>query len=229
MAGKKYIAAKKLVDPKKVYSVAEAVDLAKKTSTTKFDSSIDIAIKLNVDTTKAEQQLRGTMTLPHYFGKVSRILVIDDSITFEQAKMAGADFFGGDEKIAEVKDGWLDFDVLITTPKFMPKISKLGKVLGPKGLMPNPKLGTVTTDVLKTIKEFKGGKSTYRTDTYGNVHMIVGKASAANEKIIENIDALISFIKTKRPSTVKGEYIKSIYISSSMGPSIKVAFEKESL
>ena len=226
MAGKKYIAAKKLVDPKKVYSVAEAVDLAKKTSTTKFDSSIDIAIKLNVDTTKAEQQLRGTMTLPHYFGKVSRILVIDDSITFEQAKMAGADFFGGDEKIAEVKDGWLDFDVLITTPKFMPKISKLGKVLGPKGLMPNPKLGTVTTDVLKTIKEFKCGKSTYRTDTYGNVHMIVGKASAANEKIIENIDALISFIKTKRPSTVKGEYIKSIYISSSMGPSIKVAFEK---
>ena len=226
MAGKKYIAAKKLVDPKKVYSVAEAVDLAKKTSTTKFDSSIDIAIKLNVDTTKAEQQLRGTMTLPHYFGKVSRILVIHDSITFEQAKMAGADFFGGDEKIAEVKDGWLDFDVLITTPKFMPKISKLGKVLGPKGLMPNPKLGTVTTDVLKTIKEFKGGKSTYRTDTYGNVHMIVGKASAANEKIIENIDALISFIKTKRPSTVKGEYIKSIYISSSMGPSIKVAFEK---
>ena len=226
MAGKKYIAAKKLVDPKKVYSVAEAVDLAKKTSTTKFDSSIDIAIKLNVDTTKAEQQLRGTMTLPHYFGKVSRILVIDDSITFEQAKMAGADFFGGDEKIAEVKDGWLDFDVLITTQKFMPKISKLGKVLGPKGLMPNPKLGTVTTDVLKTIKEFKGGKSTYRTDTYGNVHMIVGKASAANEKIIENIDALISFIKTKRPSTVKGEYIKSIYISSSMGPSIKVAFEK---
>ena len=226
MAGKKYIAAKKLVDPKKVYSVAEAVDLAKKTSTTKFDSSIDIAIKLNVDTTKAEQQLRGTMTLPHYFGKVSRILVIDDSITFEQAKMAGADFFGGDEKIAEVKDGWLDFDVLITTPKFMPKISKLGKVLGTKGLMPNPKLGTVTTDVLKTIKEFKGGKSTYRTDTYGNVHMIVGKASAANEKIIENIDALISFIKTKRPSTVKGEYIKSIYISSSMGPSIKVAFEK---
>ena len=226
MAGKKYIAAKKLVDPKKVYSVAEAVDLAKKTSTTKFDSSIDIAIKLNVDTTKAEQQLRGTMTLPHYFGKVSRILVIDDSITFEQAKMAGADFFGGDEKIAEVKDGWLDFDVLITTPKFMPKISKLGKVLGPKGLMPHPKLGTVTTDVLKTIKEFKGGKSTYRTDTYGNVHMIVGKASAANEKIIENIDALISFIKTKRPSTVKGEYIKSIYISSSMGPSIKVAFEK---
>ena len=226
MAGKKYIAAKKLVDPKKVYSVAEAVDLAKKTSTTKFDSSIDIAIKLNVDTTKAEQQLRGTMTLPHYFGKVSRILVIDDSITFEQAKMAGADFFGGDEKIAEVKDGWLDFDVLITTPKFMPKIRKWGKVLGPKGLMPNPKLGTVTTDVLKTIKEFKGGKSTYRTDTYGNVHMIVGKASAANEKIIENIDALISFIKTKRPWTVKGEYIKSIYISSSMGPSIKVAFEK---
>lgn len=222
MAGKKYIAAKKLVDSKKIYPVAEAVKLAKETSYSKFDASIDIAIKLNVDTTKAEQQLRGSIALPHYYGKTTRILVIDDSITADQAKKAGAEFFGGDEKIAEIKDGWLDFDVLITTPKFMPKLAKLGKILGPKGLMPNPKLGTVTTKVVNTIKEFKGGKSTYRTDTYGNIHMIIGKKSAKNEDIIENVETLISFIGSKRPSTIKGEYIKSIYISSTMGPSIRI-------
>ncbi len=222
MAGKKYIAAKKLVDSKKIYPIAEAVKLAKETSYSKFDASIDIAIKLNVDTTKAEQQLRGSIALPHYYGKTSRILVIDDSITTDQAKKAGAEFFGGDEKIAEIKDGWLDFDVLITTPKFMPKLAKLGKILGPKGLMPNPKLGTVTTKVVDTIKEFKGGKSTYRTDTYGNVHMIIGKKSAKNEDVVENIETLINFITSKRPSTIKGEYIKSIYISSTMGPSIRI-------
>ena len=222
MAGKKYITAKKLVDSKKIYPIAEAVKLSKETSYSKFDASIDIAIKLNVDTTKAEQQLRGSIALPHYYGKTSRILVIDDSITADQAKKAGAEFFGGDEKIAEIKDGWLDFDVLITTPKFMPKLAKLGKILGPKGLMPNPKLGTVTTKVVDTIKEFKGGKSTYRTDTYGNVHMIIGKKSAKNEDVVENIETLINFITSKRPSTIKGEYIKSIYISSTMGPSIRI-------
>jgi len=222
MAGKKYKSAISLVDKKKIYPVAEAVKLAKETAYAKFDSSIDIAIKLNVDTTKAEQQLRGSIALPHYFGKTSRILVIDDSISADEAKKAGAEFFGGDEKIAEIKDGWLDFDVLITTPKFMPKLAKLGKILGPKGLMPNPKLGTVTTNVINTIKEFKGGKSTYRTDTYGNVHMVIGKKSAKNEDIVENIETLISFISSKKPSTVKGEYIKSIYISSTMGPSIKI-------
>ena len=222
MAGKKYIAAKKLVDSKKIYPIAEAVKLTKETSYSKFDASIDIAIKLNVDTTKAEQQLRGSIALPHYYGKTSRILVIDDSITADQAKKAGAEFFGGDEKIAEIKDGWLDFDVLITTPKFMPKLAKLGKILGPKGLMPNPKLGTVTTKVVDTIKEFKCGKSTYRTDTYGNVHMIIGKKSAKNEDVVENIETLINFITSKRPSTIKGEYIKSIYISSTMGPSIRI-------
>ena len=222
MAGKKFEAAKKLVDRKKIYPYAEAVALAKKTSITKFDGSIDIAIKLNVDTTKAEQQLRGTISLPHYYGKLSRVLVIDDSVTAEAAKKAGADFFGGDEKIAEIKEGWLDFDVLITSPKFMPKLAKLGKVLGPKGLMPNPKLGTVTPKVLDAVKEFKAGKSTYRTDTYGNVHMIIGKVSAKDADIVENIEALVNFIASKRPSTVKGEYIKSIYISASMGPSIRI-------
>lgn len=222
MAGKKYLNAKKLVDSKKIYAYADAVKLAKDIAFAKFDEAIEIAIKLNVDTTKVEQQLRGTLKLPHYFGKVSRILVIDDSITKEEAKKAGADFFGGDEKIAEVKEGWLDFDVMITTPKFMPKISRLGKILGPKGLMPNPKLGTVTTNVLNAIKEFKVGKANYRTDTYGNVHMVIGKKSAKIEDVVENIEAIINFISSKRPSTVKGEYIKSIYIASSMGPSIRI-------
>ncbi|WEK82942.1 MAG: 50S ribosomal protein L1 [Mycoplasma sp.] len=222
MAGKKYLEAKKLVDRKKIYEIPEAVSLVKKTSFSKFNGSIDIAIKLNVDTTKAEQQLRGTIKLPHYFGKLSKILVIDDSVSAEEAKKAGADFFGGDEKIAEIQEGWLGFDVLITSPKFMPKLSKLGKILGPKGLMPNPKLGTITTKVLDTIKEFKTGKSTYRTDTYGNVHMVIGKVDAKDADIIENIDALINFISSKRPSTVKGEYIKSIYLSASMGPSVRI-------
>lgn len=210
-----------LVDKKKVYSLKEAVDLAKQTSNTKFDSSIDIAIKLNLDTTKAEQQLRGTIALPHYFGKTTKVLVIADNVTSEEAKAAGADFFGTTDMIAEIKNGWLDFGLIITTPKFMPELSKLGKILGPKGLMPNPKLGTVTNDVIKSIKEFKKGKSTYRTDTYGNIHMIVGKASASADKIIENITTLVDFILSKRPSTVKGEYIQKMYLSSSMGPAIK--------
>ncbi|MDR1235000.1 MAG: 50S ribosomal protein L1 [Mycoplasmataceae bacterium] len=223
---KKYTAANALVDHKKAYSIEEAVALAKKTSITKFDSSIDIAIKLNLDTTKAEQQLRGTIALPHYFGKQTRILVLSDDITSTQVKEAGVDYFGGKDKIDEIKGGWLEFDTIITTPKFMPELSKLGKILGPKGLMPNPKLGTVTPDVLKVAKEFKKGKMNYRTDTYGNIHMIVGKASAASDKIVTNIKTLVEFIQSKRPSTVKGEYVQKICISSTMGPSIKIDVNK---
>lgn len=226
MPGKKYKNVLSLVDSKKVYTVEEAVALAKKTAITKFDSSIDIAIKLNLDTTKAEQQLRGTIALPHYFGKSKRVLLISSDVTDAQAKEAGADYFGGSDKIADIKNGWLDFDVIITTPKFMPELSKLGKVLGPKGLMPNPKLGTVTPKPLEAVKEFKKGKMNYRTDSYGNIHMTIGKASAASEKIVENFKALVDFIKSKRPSTVKGEYIQKIYLSSTMGPSIKVQFDK---
>jgi large subunit ribosomal protein L1 len=223
---KKYLAVKALVDSKKLYSISEAVALAKKTSITKFDASIDIAIKLNLDTTKAEQQLRGTIALPYYFGKKTRVLILSDDITSAQAKEVEADYFGGKDKIDEIKGGWLDFDVIITTPKFMPELSKLGKILGPKGLMPNPKLGTVTPDVLKVTKEFKKGKMNYRTDTYGNIHMIVGKVSAAAEKITSNIQALLEFIQSKRPSTVKGEYIQKVCISTTMGPSIKIAINQ---
>ena len=219
---KRYIEIAKLVDSKKIYSVEEAISLAKKTSTSKFDSSIDVAIKLNLDTTKADQQLRGTITLPHYFGKTQKILVIADTITDKEAKDLGVDY-GGTDKINEIKSGWLDFDLIITTAKFMPELSKLGKILGPKGLMPNPKLGTVSTDVIKTVKEFKKGKSNYRTDTYGNIHMKIGRSSATDQQIVENYNTLLDFIKSKRPSTVKGDYIQNITISSAMGPAIKVA------
>ena len=226
MAGKKYDASKKIIDNKKAYSLDEAIKLAKQTSSTKFDASIDIAIKLNLDTTKAEQQLRGSITLPTYVGKQVKILVITDELNAKSASECGADFFGGSDKIADIKNGWLDFDLIITSPKFMPELSKLGKILGPKGLMPNPKLGTVTQNVVNAVKEFKKGKSQYRTDSYGNIHMLIGKVSTPDEKIKENINTLIEFIKSKRPSTVKGDYIQNISISSTMGPGIKVAFEK---
>lgn len=222
--GKKYLEVKKLVTVNKVYPIAEAIGLAKKTAYTKFDPSIELAIKLNVDTTKPEQQLRGAVALPHYFGKTQRILVLSDDITTAQAKEVGIDYLGGKDRIDEIKGGWLDFDLIITSPKYMPELSKLGKVLGPKGLMPNPKLGTVTPDVLKAAIEFKKGKVNYRTDTYGNIHVVIGKASAAVEKIDANIKFFLNFIAAKRPSTVKGEFIQKAYICCSMGPSIKIQF-----
>lgn len=212
----------KLIDKKKKYSVAEAVELAKKTNTAKFDASIDIAIKLNLDTTKAEQQLRGAITLPHYFGKTIRIVAITDDISPAVAKELDIKV-GTTDLINDIKNGWLDFDLIITDPKYMIPLSKLGKILGPKGLMPNPKLGTVTKNVLSAVKEFKKGKYKYRTDMYGNIHMKIGKVSADSQQIIENINALLDFIKSKKPSTVKGEYIQNINLSTTMGPSIKIA------
>ena len=218
---KKYLNAIKQIDKKKIYSAKDGVELIKKINQTKFDASIDIAIKLNLDTSKAEQQLRGTISLPHYYGKQIKILAITDEISNEEAKKLGIKV-GQTDMINEIKGGQINFDLIITAPKFMPSLSKLGKILGPRGLMPNPKLGTVTTNIVKTINEFKKGKNQYRTDTYGNVHMKIGKISAPTNDIVENIDTLISFIKSKRPATVKGDYIKNITISSTMGPSIKL-------
>lgn len=218
---KKYLASVKLIDKSKIYSAFEAIELIKQMEKIKFDASIDIAIKLNLDTTKAEQQLRGTIALPHFYGKPIRILAIDDTLTNEDAKELGIKI-GQTDVINDIKNGWLDFDIIITTPKFMPALSRLGKVLGPKGLMPNPKLGTVTQNVKKTVTEFKKGKYQYRTDTYGNIHMKIGKVSAPTKDIVENIDTLIAFIKSKRPSTVKGDYIQNISISSTMSPSLKL-------
>lgn len=210
------------IDLKKIYPLNEAVKLAQKTSISKFDGSIDVAIKLNLDTTKAEQQLRGTLSFPHSNGKTLKILVIADDIKESDAKAAGADFFGGSELFQDIEKGWTDYDVILTTPKMMPALSKLGKILGPKGLMPNPKTGTVSQDLIKTIKEFKKGKYEYRTDTFGNIHMTVGKVSSKTNEIVENIETLISLIKSKRPSTVKGTYVQNISVSASMGPGFKV-------
>lgn len=213
-------------DKAKFYSIAEAVSLAKSMSTTKFVSSIDLAVKLNLDTSKSEQQLRGTISLPHHFGKQKKILVLDKGLTDKDAKKLGVDFAGDSEKIAEISKGWLEFDLIITTPKMMPELSKLGKILGTRGLMPNPKTGNVTTDLEKTIAEFKKGISQYRTDSYGNIHMLVGKANADEKKIVENIEFILEFLKTKKPSTVKGVYIEKVSLSSTMGPGIKILINK---
>lgn len=213
-------------DNLKAYSIGEALNIVKKSKVTKFDSSVDIAIKLNLDTAKAEQQLRGTLTLPNYFGKVQRIIVIDDSLTPNDAKELKVLKVGSTDLIAEITRGWIDFDLIITTPKMMPSLSKLGKLLGPRGLMPNPKVGNVTINVRKTVQEFQKGVSQYRTDSYGNIHMLVGKISSDNNKIEENINTIINFIKSKRPSTVKGVFIQNISLSSTMGPGVKVLIEK---
>lgn len=209
-------------DIKQLYPIHEAVKLAQANSISKFDGSIDVAIKLNLDTTKAEQQLRGTFAFPHSNGKVLKILALSDDHSESELKAAGADFSGGADKIKDIEKGWLDYDVILTTPKVMPLLSKLGKVLGPKGLMPNLKTGTVTQDLIKTIKEFKLGKYEYRTDTYGNIHMTVGKVSSKTEDVVENINALLTLIKSKRPSTVKGTFVQNISVSPTMGPGYKV-------
>ncbi len=215
-------------DKTKFYSIEEAVKLAKQSSQTKFVSSIDVAIKLNLDTSKADQQLRGTLALPHFFGKKKRILVLDVGLTDKDASKLGVDFAGEKEKIEEISKGWLDFDLIITTPKIMPQLSKLGKILGTRGLMPNPKIGNVTTNLEKTIAEFKKGVNQYRTDSYGNVHMTIGKANADDSKIIENINFLLDFLNSKRPASVKGIYIQNVSISSTMGPGIKILINKAS-
>lgn len=211
-----------LVDKTKSYPLLEAIELAQKTSISKFEGSIDVAIKLNLDTKKVEQQLRGSVVLPNGNGKTTRILVIDDSMTNAQAKEMGIDYYGGTDIIQDIEKMLNQIDLIITTPKMMPSLAKLGKVLGPRGLMPNPKIGTVTTEIQKTVSEFKKGRIEYRTDSYGNIHMCVGKVSTTPNAIAENIEALISLIKSKKPATVKGQYIQNISVAPTMGPSVKV-------
>lgn len=211
-----------LFDKNKLYSLSEAVSIAQKASISKFDGSIDVAIKLNLDTKKVEQQLRGSIVLPHNNGKVARILVIDDQLTKDKAKSLGVDYFGGLDIIQDIEKMLSQIDLILTTPKMMPALAKLGKVLGPRGLMPNPKIGTVTTEMEKTIIEFKKGRLEYRTDTYGNIHMCVGKVSSKTSDIVENIEAIISLLKTKKPATVKGQYIQNISVAPTMGPGVKV-------
>ena len=220
---KKYVEAAKEVEKNKLYTKEEAISLAKKTSTTKFDASVELAINLNLDTKKADQQLRGTICLPNGTGKTKRILVIAKGPKAEEAKQAGADFVGDTDYLEKIeKENWFEFDVLIATPDMMPVLGKLGKVLGPKGLMPNPKTGTVTMDINKAVSEVKQGRIEYRTDSYGNVHAIIGKVSFTEKQLLENLEAFVSLILKTKPATVKGTYVKNISIATTMGPGIKI-------
>lgn len=220
---KKYVEASKLVEKNKAYSLEEAVSLAKKTATTTFDSSIELAMRLNLDTRKAEQQLRGAAVLPNGIGKTKTVLVIAKGDQAKAAKDAGADFVGDADMLSKIeKENWFGFDTMIATPDMMPALGKLGRVLGPKGLMPNPKTGTVTMDVKKAVEEVKKGRVEYRTDSYGNVHVLVGKSSFDDKALIENIKSFVTLIHKAKPSVVKGTYIQNIAVSSTMGPGIKV-------
>jgi large subunit ribosomal protein L1 len=221
--GKKYTAVLSTFDPKAKYSVANAMELACKTSVAKFDASVDVVFRLNVDPRKAEQNLRGATVLPHGTGKTRKVLVIASGAKADEAKAAGADFVGEDEYLDQIqKDGWFGFDVMITTPDKMAKLGKLGKLLGPKGLMPNPKTGTVTMDIEKAVKDVKNGKVEYRTDKTGNIALPIGKVSFGAEKLKENFNTIYDVILKLRPQTVKGAYVKNISVSSTMGPGIKI-------
>ena len=222
--GKKYIKALELVDKSKLYTKEEAVDLVKKTSTSKFDASVEIAFNLNLDTKKTDQQLRGAIVLPNGTGKAKKVLVLTkNSALKDAAKEAGAEFIGDDDLVAKIeKENWLDYDVIIASPEMMPALGKLGKVLGPRGLMPNPKTGTVTTDIKKAVEDVKKGRIEYRTDSYCNIHAVIGKVSFDNDKLLENLVAIVTVIVKSKPQTVKGAFVKNISISSTMGPGIKI-------
>ena len=220
--GKKYFEAAKLVDKSKLYTKEEAIKLVKETSVANFDASVELAMRLNLDTKKAEQQLRGALVLPNGTGKTKRVVVLTKTQA-EQAKKAGAEYVGDMDLITKMeKENWFDFDVIIATPEMMPALGKLGKILGPKGLMPNPKTGTVTTDPAKEVLEVKKGKVEYRTDSFGNVHVSIGKVSFDDAKLVENLQAFVSLIIKSKPSVVKGEYVNNISVSSTMGPGIKI-------
>ena len=222
---KKYLDALKLVDRSKRYTLTEAVELAKKTSYAKFDATVEIAFRLNIDPRKAEQNLRGTVSLPHGTGKEVRVLVITKGEKVKQALDAGADYAGDTEYLDKIKGGWSEFDVVIATPDMMGELGKLGRILGPKGLMPNPKTGTVTMDVERVVKEFKAGKVEYRTDKVGNIQVPVGKVSFDTVNLEENIKAVYRQLMRVKPATVKGVYMRNVTISTSMGPGIKIASE----
>ncbi|MFV0380689.1 MAG: 50S ribosomal protein L1 [Breznakia sp.] len=221
--GKKYVEAAKLVDKEASYSIEEAVALLKKTSFAKFDESVELSMRLNVDSRHADQQIRGAMVLPNGSGRTQKVCVIAQGPQEQEAKDAGADFVGGKELLEDIKKGWLDFDVIVATPNMMGELGKLGKILGPKGLMPNPKTGTVTMDVQKAVEDIKKGKVEYRVDKDGNINVLIGKVSFDEKKLVENFSALYEVVLKARPAAVKGQYFLNVSVSSTMGPGIKVA------
>ncbi len=222
-ASKKYVEASKKVEKNNTYSIDEAIKLVKETSITKFDGTVEVAIKLNVDPKKADQQLRGSLVLPNGTGKSKKILVIAKGEAAKAAKEAGADFVGDTDMIEKIqKENWFDYDVIIATPEMMPELGKIGRILGPKGLMPNPKTGTVTPNPVKTIEDIKKGMVEFRTDSYGNIHTIVGKVSFDESKLVENLTYIINTISKLKPASVKGKFITNISVASTMGPGIKL-------
>ena len=221
--GKKYVEAAAKIEKGRAYTKEEAIKLVKETSTTKFDSSVEIAIRLNLDTKKADQQLRGAIVLPNGTGKSKKVLVLAKGALATTAKEAGSDYVGDTDMIDKIaNENWFNFDVIVATPDMMPALGKIGKVLGPKGLMPNPKTGTVTMDVKKAVEDIKKGRVEYRTDSYGNVAALIGKVSFDEAKLVENMDAFVSLILKAKPASVKGTYVKNIAVSSTMGPSVKI-------
>lgn len=220
--GKKYQDAAKLIEEDKQYTPAEAMDIVKKTATAKFDETIELHVRLGVDPKYPDQQVRGAVVLPHGTGKSKRVLVFAKGEKVNEAEAAGADFVGSDELVTKISGGWCDFDVAVATPDMMGTVGRLGKVLGPRGLMPNPKLGTVTMDLKKAIAEIKAGKVEYRTDKAGNVHVPIGKASFEPSKLIDNYQTLMDTLIKAKPSGAKGQYVRSITLSATMGPGVPV-------
>ena len=221
--GKKYVEASKKVDKNTLYSKEEAIKLVKETATTKFDSTVEVAIKLNLDTKKADQQLRGSFVLPNGTGKTKKVLVIAKGEAANAAKNAGADYVGDTDMIEKIQnENWFDFDVIVATPDMMAQLGRIGRVLGPKGLMPNPKTGTVTMNTAKAVEDIKKGMVSYKTDSFGNVHTIIGKVSFTEEQLLENLTYVYNTIVKVKPSTVKGNYIENISVASTIGPGIKL-------
>ena len=212
----------KLVEAGKTYRLEEAIELLKKTKPTKFDQSVNLALKLGTDPKKSDQNVRGTVSLPHGTGKVIKVLVIAKGEKAKDAEAAGADFVGSEDLLEKIKGGWTDFDVLISTPDMMKELGRLSKILGPRGLMPNPKTGTVTTDVATAVKETKAGKIEFKADKTGNVNCPVGKYSFKAENLVDNVKSLIQAINKAKPSTAKGIYLRSMYLSTTMGPGLKI-------
>ena len=220
--GKKYEEASKLIDKAAQYEVSEAIELVKKTATAKFDETVEVAFKLGVDPRQSDQMIRGAVVLPNGTGKTQTVLVFAKGEKAKEAEAAGADFVGADDIVAKIQGGWFDFDVAIATPDMMGVVGKIGRLLGPKGLMPNPKTGTVTMDVAKAVADVKNGKVEYRTDKVGNIALPIGKVSFGAEKLAENFKTVYDVLLKVKPSTVKGAYVKNISVSSTMGPGIKV-------
>jgi large subunit ribosomal protein L1 len=219
---KNYRKVAELVDRSKLYSPLEAIKLAKQTTTVKFDPTVEVAMRLGVDPRKADQMVRGTVNLPHGTGKTARVIVFAAGAKAAEAEAVGADAVGSEDLVARIQEGWLDFDAAIATPDQMAKIGRIARILGPRGLMPNPKTGTVTMDVTKAVQDIKGGKITFRVDKHSNLHLIIGKASFSEDQLIENYAAVLDEVLRSKPSAAKGKYLKKVFVTTTMGPGIPV-------